>query len=846
MREVEACYNNHQEKIQRAVGKIEFIALTGHVCTNYEPNDYEDWKDLGWEEVSYPMIPNLWKIKPINESFKIKTIRNIEAIQAGYDGIIVGTDSDVEGYGIYDNLETYLSLQNKPALRFLEHSLTDEEILKSLLTMTDYHTDPVHERFVKSFRLRSRADWLYGMNGTREATNQFGELFTIGRVKAPTLKLVYDNSLAIADFKPESYYSLDAFYESENYYFQATYVDERKKPICFKNQTEIQIPSLEGEVTEINEKEIKKHAPQLYDLSAIQTEAGVKFGYSPEETLAIVQSLYEKHKAISYPRTQCRYVSKERAKGFQKLLPLMNLYPDLKEAVAYVPKGALEALLKDTKVVNDKEVIKESHDALLPTELEPDLSLFKEEENNLYHLILARLLAQFLPALIEVKTELVLTHDSCQFLASGSAIKELGWKMLYQSPKEVILPRLSKGDTMIASEIKPMSHTTKPPKRLTQATLLRAMENVASQIADPELRKSLADSKGIGTPATRATIISDLLKRNYMEEKKKALYITEAGARYICAIQEINLTSPVFAARLDTKIKAIQRGEARYEDVYEEILTGVKEMTDTILSMEKRYPTTGVVCPDCNVPFQITRYYYICPDCGFRVPKSIAGASITEEILAELINTGRTQKLVFTKKDKETGEKKTFEAHLALDEENDIHFVFTSDILCPECGKNMTLNRGGLFCECGMKIFRKQFGKELTDGQLKELAENRKTKKIDGFISKEGNEYSARLQLQEDGRVGFLIYECPRCKAAMRTNRGGAFCKECGVKIFRKQFGKELTDEQFEKLVTQGNSGKISGFEKKSGEKYNATLVFDDDFNVTFDKNKKKYKEKIW
>lgn len=176
MREVKACYQKHREEINHAVGTIDFTALAGHVCRYMEPDEYGDWSEA-WESISYPMIPKQWGIVPIKGKEAIlETIRQLAQV---HDGIIVGTDSDTEGYGIYYLLEAYLGLSGKKALRFLEHSLTDKEILASLLSMTDFHTDPVHRRFTQLYLLRAQADWLYGMNATRAATCSTGRLMTI-------------------------------------------------------------------------------------------------------------------------------------------------------------------------------------------------------------------------------------------------------------------------------------------------------------------------------------------------------------------------------------------------------------------------------------------------------------------------------------------------------------------------------------------------------------------------------------------------------------------------------------------------------------------------------------------
>ena len=210
MRDVQACYQNHKQEVTERVGEIDFTALSGHVCTNCMPTDYEEWKDKSWKAIVYPMIPDPWQIKPIADRRKQETLAQIKRRAADYDGIIVGTDSDVEGYGIYWLMEQYLGLNEKPALRFIEHSLTDAEILKSLLTMTDYHQNPTHVHFVQSFLIRSRADWLFGMNASRMLTNKRGSLIKAGRVKSPTIKLVYDNSMAIENFANRKYFVLEA------------------------------------------------------------------------------------------------------------------------------------------------------------------------------------------------------------------------------------------------------------------------------------------------------------------------------------------------------------------------------------------------------------------------------------------------------------------------------------------------------------------------------------------------------------------------------------------------------------------------------------------------------------
>ena len=224
MREVQKCYRNHQKDIINKVGSIDFIALAGHVCGSFFPDDYKNHPEWSgkWDEIDYPIIPQQWGIKALDDKRKKETLKKIKSLVSEYDGIIVGTDSDTEGYGIYYLLEHYLKIEKKKALRFIEHSLTDKEIYEQLLCMRDYHTDPVHKHFTESFLIRMRTDWLFGMNVTRLMTNKCGVLMNTGRVKAATTKLIYDNSMAIDHFVSRTYYYLTADYGN----FKASQIDK--------------------------------------------------------------------------------------------------------------------------------------------------------------------------------------------------------------------------------------------------------------------------------------------------------------------------------------------------------------------------------------------------------------------------------------------------------------------------------------------------------------------------------------------------------------------------------------------------------------------------------------------
>lgn len=808
MRDVQACYQNHKQEVTERVGEIDFTALSGHVCTNFMPTDYGEWKDKSWKAIVYPMIPDPWQIKPIADRRKQETLAQIKRRAADYDGIIVGTDSDVEGYGIYWLMEQYLGLNEKPALRFIEHSLTDAEILKSLLTMTDYHQNPTHVHFVQSFLIRSRADWLFGMNASRMLTNKRGSLIKAGRVKSPTIKLVYDNSMAIENFANRKYFVLEAAYGypvaeagekaasdeavgmseaatiDEGSVFKAVLQNE-EGDAQFENPRLFASYALEGIVTAVETKRSASHAPKLFDLAALQAEAGSKYKFKPDQTLELVQRLYEKHKVISYPRTQCRYVSTEKAKEFAAMIENLAVFEDLKLIADGIDPGVFEKILKDKAVVNDAEVAKESHDALLPTLKRPDLSRMSADEQIICRMIYTRLLAQFLPKLSEDKTTIQIRHaevdedaaaDTGNIVAAGAAVDadaggifkatgkivvEPGWSILYKKSNDHALPKLKKGDRITAGTIQPVQKETSPPKRLTQATLINAMRNIATQIEDKELKKSLADSQGIGTPATRAAIIKDILDSGYIEEKKSGLYITAKGKSYIDAVKDFDIAYPVFAADMDNHIKKVQRGEAEYEQVMTEVLEKLQEMCKKIgqdleeveAELAPFEPVqTDIRCIKCGGVMEEQKKHYQCLGCGAKIYKNTSGAIIDLELLRKLESGAQSGYLNFKNR---AG--KPFRAALKLDEKGEIEMVFFEEsVQCPKCRKKAVLNQWGVFCgvkKCGHKLFRSFCGHDFSYPEMKALLDGKAV--AASFQSKAGKAFNAKVHLNADGDYTF-------------------------------------------------------------------------------------------
>lgn len=753
MREVQKCYRNHQKDIINKVGSIDFIALAGHVCGSFFPDDYKNHPEWSgkWDEIDYPIIPQQWGIKALDDKRKKETLKKIKSSVSEYDGIIVGTDSDTEGYGIYYLLEHYLKIEKKKALRFIEHSLTDKEIYEQLLCMRDYHTDPVHKHFTESFLIRMRTDWLFGMNVTRLMTNKCGVLMNTGRVKAATTKLIYDNSMAIDQFVSRTYYYLTADYGN----FKASQIDKHGKYVEYATADEVKKQSvpLNGKVLKKDVKDEYTNAPQLYDLSAIQVEAGRLYKMSPKEVLATIQSLYETHKVISYPRTQCRYVSSEKAKEFPDMLKKLLVFPELKPYVEKISVNDIKRVQADKRIVNDKEVEKESHDALLPTDKTPDLSKLSEIERQICLLIYTRLLAQFLPKLRQQKTKLFLQHGDKLFYTTGKMVIDEGWRKLYGSLKNIELPLLTEGQPVTAKGIVPDAKKTTPPKRYTDASIVDAMTNIANQIKDDALRKSLSESKGIGTSATRAQIIDEIIKAGYVDVKKKQLYITEKGKHLIESFPGIDLFKPEFSAVMDYDMKLIQRGEKDYDTVYADTLNKLRKTCEQIEQTKVSGPVSKYKCPRCHSYMKEVSWGYVCDACDIKVPFSIGGHKFTESEMNILFEGEKTKPITLKKKDGNT-----FSASLILTAEQGVQFDFSSGVLCPYCKNDMRHNKGGYFCDCGFKVFQTICGKSLTDGQMKRLIAKGSLPEMDGFESKAGKKFSAGLEIKEK-KVNFVFPE---------------------------------------------------------------------------------------
>lgn len=654
MRECMKVYAKNKSKIPY---NIDFTALSGHVCCFENPKTYSEW-DKKWSDIKLPMVPKDWKIGIIADKKTMfsdiqKLIKN-----SSYDGFICGTDADREGNLIYYLFSQKIGIAGKKTYRFWVHDLTDKGIMDAFNTLSDMKKDKKQINLTEASILRSKFDWLVGMNFTISATTHSGQLMKIGRVKTPTLKIVYDNCMAIDGFKSTTSYEIESQYSEgfsgfsdERYNTEA----EAKKIILSLSKT--------AKVESVDTKKVSTSAPQLYKLSDLQIDASKAYGYTPEKTLKLVQVLYEKHKLVSYPRTDCRHISTALAKDFPTLL---NAVAAVDSTALKVSKSDMEAVKKVKKYVNDAEVGKSSHTALMPTGIVPKLGTLDKDEINILIMIYKRFLAIFLPPLIEEKTVVVTKNDGngMLFKSNGKVILDPGYTKIYSTKLENNpLPALKKGQTVNVKSFKVNEKTTNPPARLTEGTLIKEMENISKRITDKELKDVMSEAAGIGTPATRGAIIESLLKDGYMEARKtkktSTLYITDMGKQYIENLLSFSIVSPELTAEWEKKLREIESGEMKASDFETQMLKFINSMSSELSSVKMKhtspYPTssTGATgtpvakCPKCGKTIVETPKAYSCSNssCGCVIFKDdkyfkAMGKKMTKSIAKTLFEKG--------------------------------------------------------------------------------------------------------------------------------------------------------------------------------------------------------------
>ena len=546
----------------------------GHLCTLKEPHDYnEKWKS--WRLESLPIIPESFGIKVMDDSGVKKQFGVIETLVKSAETVVNCGDAGQEGE-LIQRWVLHLAKCQVPVKRLWISSLTEEAIRKGFQDLKDAKN---YDKLYAAGSARAIGDWLLGINATRLFSTKFGKgttVLSIGRVQTPTLALIVQRQKEINAFKQEEYWELKTLYRETEFLCQINRLKSKDKA---EKGLEYLI-NKPFEITSFEQKEGKEGNPRLFDLTAIQVEANKKKGYSAEETLKHVQSLYEK-KLVTYPRVDTTYLSEDLHPKIPGILSNLAAYATYTEPLLNKP------LLKSKQIFDDKKV--SDHHAIIPTGVKP--GAWTLEEKTIYDMICRRFIAVFYPECKVSNTTVLGKVDELVFKATGKQILDPGWRVLYQQDKkeeeekaseeEKTLPLFQEGET---GPHEPFIHQgkTSPPKPYTEATLLRAMETAGKLVEDEEMRDMLK-LNGIGRPSTRANIIETLFKRRYIEKKKKNIIATETGINLIDTIKSDLLKSVELTGQWERKIRLIEKGEYELASFKLELIQMVKELTDEVI-----------------------------------------------------------------------------------------------------------------------------------------------------------------------------------------------------------------------------------------------------------------------
>jgi DNA topoisomerase III len=668
----------------------------GHLLELINPEDYDE-KLKKWRMADLPIIPDEFRVRPRDK----KAEKQLKAIYKllkddEVDRVVNACDAGREGELIFSYIyET--SGVDKPVERLWISSMTKTAIREGFERLRPGTELRPLEAAARS---RAEADWLVGMNATRAATIRgrawVGGVVSLGRVQTPTLAMIVKREREIQAFVPEPYWLIHATFDPryQGLWFEGDEVrlkdGERADGIAAK------VAGKDGIVESVERKEQSERAPLLYDLTSLQRDANRRFGFSARRTLQAAQSLYEGKKAITYPRTNSRWLSGDLVPQLKPTAATLQPIEEYAGAARFV-LGLGQLPLG--RVVNDSKV--DDHHAIIPTDVRHDVHTFTPDERRIFDLVARRFLAVFHPPARYARTTVVTLVEDERFRTRGKVTLDAGWRGVYgleadadrqrqdeEDAEGGELPSLEQGQKVRCAEAESERKETRPPPRYTEATLLSAMETAGKLIDDEELREAMKE-RGLGTPATRAETIETLIRREYIERAGKDLQATPKGLQVIGMLEEHKITSPELTGDWEKKLSDIEHGSDDRRAFMQEIEQFTGEIVGQIAELDKEKLRPERVelglCPRCGAETgEIIRENsraYGCtswksreePGCGFVIWKRVAGRTITPELARQLLEDRKTKEVVSGFRSRAG---KPFRARLVLNDEDKVEFDF--------------------------------------------------------------------------------------------------------------------------------------------------------------------------
>lgn len=762
----------------------------GHLVSICYPEEI-DPRYQKWNMGDLPILPDSFPLKVLDG-----TKTQFNALQKlirrkDVTTIINACDAGREGELIFKYIISYVwnkSVAKKSLKRLWLQSMTDEAIKNGLAALRENdEMVPLEDTAL----CRSESDWLIGINATRALTaykSRFGGFFKTpcGRVQTPTLSLLVKRERERLEFEPTDYFTLEGTFVFNGNEYTGKWIDtafkkdpadqhKRAERIWKRDTAEAIIAKCTSQPADVTDtsKKTTQASPQLYDLTSLQREANGRFGFSAQNTLSIAQALYERHKLLTYPRTDSRYLPRDYIKTSAGIVARQKGWKYGQHAETILDKRYIKA---NPRIFNDRKI--SDHHAIIPTNKLP--ANLSEPELKIYTMVVQRFLAVFFPPAEYLKTRRISVVSEESFLTEGRILKNPGWKAVYLGGKpekaEGIIEPVPDGKSVSCESIELQEQETKPPARFNEATLLSAMENSGKLLDDDELAEAMKE-RGLGTPATRASIIEKLIKDKYLVREGKELTPTGKAFDLLALLEAMKidvLASPEMTGEWEYKLNQILKGSFTRSRFMDEIRDLTEEITHRIKNYEERKDhREASFSPINGISFNETPTAYVDADETMIIRKILGGRIMKESEVIQLIN-GET---IGPFSDFRSKKGKNFVASLKLTNKK-IEFLFldsNGDIDIDEVKKNGSLGLSpidetpvyetpnGYLSESaingddkkGLRISKVILSKTITEDDIRKLLKDRKTELIKGFISKKRKPFDAYLLIDKKGKISF-------------------------------------------------------------------------------------------
>ncbi len=882
-------------------------SAVGHLVEIAAPEEYEV-KRGKWSFANLPVIPPHFDLNPIPKSeSRLKLLTKLIK-RKDVDVLINACDAGREGELIFRLIAQYAKAK-QPIKRLWLQSMTPNAIRDGF---TGLRSDREMLPLADAARCRSEADWLVGINGTRAMTafnSKGGGFFltTVGRVQTPTLSIVVEREEKIKKFVARNYWEVRADFVVAAGVYEGRWFDpgfkrdedleRRESRLWGPAAADSIVAACRGKHGRVSEeaKPSSSAAPGLFDLTSLQREANGRFGFSAKNTLGLAQALYERHKVLTYPRTDSRHLPEDYIATVKKTIETLGEANNYQVASALIRKNQW---VKPNKRIFDNTKISD-HFAIIPTLVAP--KHLSEPEQKLYDLVTKRFLAIFYPPAEFLVTTRITRVEGEPFKSEGKVMVHAGWLTVYgkdaESDDTPSLVPVKPNETVKTSNIEVKDNVTKPPARYSEATLLSAMEGAGKLVDDDELREAMSE-KGLGTPATRAATIEGLIYENYIIRNGREL---QATAKAFSLMELLNglgileLTKPELTGDWEFQLKEMQRKKISRT----EFMSGIADMTRRIVDSAKKFEydtipgdfgVLNVPCPKCGGEIHERYKQYQCVKCDFAFWKTLCSRMFEPEEVEKII----TDKVIGPLQGFRSKQGFPFAAVLKMNAENKVEFDFGNggkdgeaaapiDFTgkeplgkCPKCGAQVFDGGMNYVCEkqggaektCDFRTGKIILQQEISPEQVKKLLAEGKTDLLKGFISKKTNRKFEAFLVLKDGKTAFefkprekkgkgaakepppkidftgkeTVGKCPKCGGKIFDTEAGYLCensqleaKSCKFKIGKTILEQPIEAAQAQKILASGKSDLMDKFISKAGKPFPAYLVMDKKGKITFD-----------